>query len=1111
MPMSRSLLQSPEPFPYLLCNDDLTDSLYRVSFTGSDEDGESSTLCFTVSVGPSSGCVDNEGEPACCSSDLDQMQIEIGDTCTKKSVSKVMVAGEDKPFNVTHPVNGQPSMLTVSGIGYAQSESSGLPICVTVATSCINKGPTYCGKSTCGYSIQDSDSTCCTVGSAVSKTANAKVAPGAGKATGPCSFSITANALSSGFLDSPEQSCLALGAYVSGTYLAASVAVVEPFKCSESSSDRITSTLVVESPSDGSSMMVAFNSPPATATAIMNFGLKCGDSWSASSTCEGLEPLSFETSGCKESHEQVDASMDEVDNSCTPIQGYVATAGMDHSGDDIKFVSGSVGDMASACTEDCMCQGFNDAGYIKKSDKPVQENEALCYYSRQIPCEGCDIIPGFDLSVDSDVSGGNLEVVSGSTSVMAAKCSSRCDCGGFNGGGWIKQNGSPLFKSPGTCFYARQKACKGCTSVEGYSVYAGMDTIGDGLVEVEGSMIDVAAACTRSCDCLAFTDKGLLKSSAGPLYETQATCFYVRQDTPEDSCVPQSGATEAPWFAKPPSMLHYYPELSLSSSPPPPVSHFVAAPCIVLISTRYDPALQSGDTSCETLMAIISSAYLQNVATTVPLSCTEKEDGRIIASVTLASSQDNHQLFKNIEDAAAARLLFSHMGLDTCLPGGNSPPSSLTVLSTCGGDQQFEYPCGVLAPPPTQGVLHTPPLPLRNDVSCSMLVQVQTFDSPAFIQGLSCETLKQQVKASYMQGGFATQDWQCQYDSSHAVVVSSVLYGRDSDEAFKQNFNNSAKAVKIMTMLGADGTGDYITAFGSCSCLQTFYAPAHPQRSPPPPQSRPPPPRHFPPPPSHSVGCSVIVEIHKFFVYDYTNFTCNHLAQFVTTSYMDGIQPITPFYCSFFSDNYILVKAVLPDAKSNALFYSRFADEFYANLAAVIFDLECKDSYFSGSNCGGDIWLKLTWEQPGYYSPFTGIGGTRVCMNAFVDPIAAGMCSKENSHCCNMDLGKIQIASFKECSHSLKDMVINNMPTSAVSFEDDLRSLKITNIQFTYANGLVGDGISICFTVDERSKCPSLGAVCGGPTCNYAVFNGGKKDCCPTALFPSSMSCDHCG
>ena len=46
-------------------------------------------------------------------------------------------------------------------------------------------------------------------------------------------------------------------------------------------------------------------------------------------------------------------------------------------------------------------------------------------------------------------------------------------------------------------------------------------------------------------------------------------------------------------------------------------------------------------------------------------------------------------------------------------------------------------------------------------------------------------------------------------------------------------------------------------------------------------------------------------------MYDYTNFSCAHLAQFATSTYMDGIEPVTPFFCSFFSSNYILIE-VLP-------------------------------------------------------------------------------------------------------------------------------------------------------------------------------------------------------
>eukprot|EP00798_Chlamydomonas_sp_ICE-L_P022433 gene22433-29545_t len=148
------------------------------------------------------------------------------------------------------------------------------------------------------------------------------------------------------------------------------------------------------------------------------------------------------------------------------------------------------------------------------------------------------------------------------------------------------------------------------------------------------------------------------------------------------------------------------------------------------------------------------------------------------------------------------------------------------------------------------------------------------------------------------------QDWECMFDSPRAIIMSGVLAGPQDDLKFQENFNSTAKADNVIT-----------------------------------------------------IGCSVIVEIHKFTVYDYTNFSCEHLVQFVTASYLEGIQPIVPFYCSFFSNNYILIKGSLANIVDNALFYSRFAQPFYAEIAGIVFDLKCKDSYFSGSTCiPGDVW-----------------------------------------------------------------------------------------------------------------------------------------------------------
>ncbi len=66
------------------------------------------------------------------------------------------------------------------------------------------------------------------------------------------------------------------------------------------------------------------------------------------------------------------------------------------------------------------------------------------------------------------------------------------------------------------------------------------------------------------------------------------------------------------------------------------------------------------------------------------------------------------------------------------------------------------------------------------------------------------------------------------------------------------------------------------------------------------------------------------------------------------------------------------------------------------------------------------------------------------------------------------------------CAHAIQDLEINGQPSAAVIYERDKQSIKITNANFAYADGIVGDGIGFCFTLDRTSECPSLDALCRG-------------------------------
>ena len=59
-------------------------------------------------------------------------------------------------------------------------------------------------------------------------------------------------------------------------------------------------------------------------------------------------------------------------------------------------------------------------------------------------------------------------------------------------------------------------------------------------------------------------------------------------------------------------------------------------------------------------------------------------------------------------------------------------------------------------------------------------------------------------------------------------------------------------------------------------------------------------------------------------------------------------------------------------------------------------------------------------------------------------------------------------------------MVINGVSSSAVSYDKSRRSLKITNMNYSYTEGITTDGMSICFTLDENSPCPNLTTLCSG-------------------------------
>ena len=71
------------------------------------------------------------------------------------------------------------------------------------------------------------------------------------------------------------------------------------------------------------------------------------------------------------------------------------------------------------------------------------------------------------------------------------------------------------------------------------------------------------------------------------------------------------------------------------------------------------------------------------------------------------------------------------------------------------------------------------------------------------------------------------------------------------------------------------------------------------------------------------------------------------------------------------------------------------------------------------------------------------------------------------------------LSAAGECLHSVQDIVVNGQATSAISYDKARLSLKFTNMNFTYTDGVSGP-MSLCFTLDEKGACPDLTLLCGG-------------------------------
>eukprot|EP00798_Chlamydomonas_sp_ICE-L_P020384 gene20384-27155_t len=227
----------------------------------------------------------------------------------------------------------------------------------------------------------------------------------------------------------------------------------------------------------------------------------------------------------------------------------------------------------------------------------------------------------------------------------------------------------------------------------------------------------------------------------------------------------------------------------------------------------YDPNIPT-NVSCENYIQLISSAYLADVACTVPVACSATL-GYLTASATPANLAENEQLFSNLDNPLAA---------------------------------------------------HTSQLERQNAV---MLVQVQKFFSSPFPLR-DCQKLVALTIIYYMQGVDIYTSFSCLYLSPNALTVSAVLAGVQANNQFAVNFDDRSQATFIQQTFDATGSEDYLTAFSSCSYTKSFrYLGTQPPRPPPslPPIPLPPPnpsrpslpplgpsfppcncPRHSPPP-----------------------------------------------------------------------------------------------------------------------------------------------------------------------------------------------------------------------------------------------------------------------
>ncbi|GAX80578.1 hypothetical protein CEUSTIGMA_g8015.t1 [Chlamydomonas eustigma] len=204
---------------------------------------------------------------------------------------------------------------------------------------------------------------------------------------------------------------------------------------------------------------------------------------------------------------------------------------------------------------------------------------------------------------------------------------------------------------------------------------------------------------------------------------------------------------------------------------------------------------------------------------------------------------NNEQLYSNMADPFAAKLMFSLLGL-TCNASSSVP--SFTATSQCFSYQQWEPGCAAsppfpAPPPPATGppvaLPPPPPPPRQSNISCPVIVQVQKLYGVPFNASQVCTVFVLIVSSYYLGGVPLDQPVQCMYSDANTVVASAVLDGPVANTRFFYNLNDQILADQILFIFNATSCGDYMVAFSGCG--GEAYFPAC-QLPPPPPPSLPP-------------------------------------------------------------------------------------------------------------------------------------------------------------------------------------------------------------------------------------------------------------------------------